>query len=199
MIPYVVGVHLLLGRVDFGIAMDDHISGCLFRKDFRIDVGDAFIKDNRYINEAFPCLSFRVFQICRRNRTIKESFFSVVHDLQLIREALKIMLYPVSRPHCDEIFLSAPAADQRIDPVRRKIGDFAPIHMGFRICENGIKSADDTAMVKRCWLLLFPIHVNPLPLNCMYFFNKPAFHEKCLYYMKENTIKQDLKTTVFPV
>ena len=138
MISHVVGVHLLLGRVNLGIAMDDDIPSSLFREDFSIDVGDMFLKYNRHINTAFPCVTFGVFQVCRRNRPIEESFFPIVHDLQLIWEAFKIMLYPVSRPHCDEIFLSAPAADQGVNPIRREIGDLGPVDMRFCMAQSQI-------------------------------------------------------------
>ena len=153
MIPDIIGMHFLLGRVNFGVAVDDNITGGLFRKDLSIDVGDMFMKDNRHVIAAFPCVSFGVFQVYRRNRPIEESFFPTIHDLQLIREALIIMLYAVSiRTHGNEVFLSASATDQSIYPVGSKIGDFTPIDMGFCICEDGIKSSDYAAVVKKLYL-----------------------------------------------
>jgi len=150
MISNVVGVHLLLGRVYLGIAMDDYVSCCLFRENFSVDVGDMFMKDNRHVNAAFPCVSLGVFQVYRRNRPIEESFFHIIHDLQLTWEALEIMLYSISiRTHGNEVFLSAPTTDQSIYPVGSKIGDFTPIDMGFCICEDGIKSSDHAAVVKK--------------------------------------------------
>ena len=38
MIPDIVCVHLLLGGVDLGVAVDDDVSGGLFRENFGIDV-----------------------------------------------------------------------------------------------------------------------------------------------------------------
>ena len=127
MISDIVCVQLLLGRVDLGVAMDDYVTGCLFSENLRIDVRDMLRQDNGHVNAAFPCVAFGVFQVYRRNRLIQKTLFPLVHRFQLVREAFKIVLDPVSRPHRDEVFLFAPAADQCIDPVGRKIGDFAPV------------------------------------------------------------------------
>lgn len=63
------------------------------------------------------------------------------------------MLYSISiRTHGNEVFLSAPTTDQGIYPVGSKIGDFTPIDMGFYICEDGIKSSDHAAVVKKLFL-----------------------------------------------
>ena len=89
MIPEVVGVHLLLSGVDFGIAMDDHMPGGLFRKIFRIDVGYMFQKDDRDIQGAFPGVALGVFQIYGRNGAVEESFFPVIHTFNCSRKRSK--------------------------------------------------------------------------------------------------------------
>ena len=148
MLTQMVRMQFLFLRIDFSIAMDDHASIRFFPKNFSINVTDVFMQDDRDIGAAFPGVPVRVFKAGIRNRPIQEPFFFVIHDLQLVGKTFIIMLYAVLEPHGNEVFRPPSAADQSVDPIQSEIGCPAPVKIGSCVCEDGIQSLYDAAVIK---------------------------------------------------